>query len=176
EEINALARKGKKRGHLPGVGRVLPVWAKDVLNLFRSDDKFSKMLNQYESTPEFSNGSGGCGDDEMADNEDGGEDEEDKEDGDIVMYPEKIWKLPAVHAALKKSRPIPGDMSPWKVKTNNSLGKVARESISGELSSATYPGRHVASQWYPQRQVAWEVFELSLGIVANVVVTTHEMP
>ncbi|GJU12661.1 hypothetical protein Tco_1135057 [Tanacetum coccineum] len=31
EEINALARKGKKRGHLPGVGRVLPVWATDVL-------------------------------------------------------------------------------------------------------------------------------------------------
>ncbi|GJY68524.1 F-box domain containing protein [Tanacetum coccineum] len=119
EEINALARKGKQRGHLPGVGRVLPGRATDVLipppppppqcthnsadveklkkknkyltkqvnlmmKLFRSDDKFSQMLTQYESTPEFGNasGSGGCGDDEMADDEDGGEDEEDEEDGD----------------------------------------------------------------------------------------------
>ncbi|GKA16495.1 hypothetical protein Tco_0696242 [Tanacetum coccineum] len=117
EEINALARKGKQRGHLPGVGRVLPGRATDVLipppspppqcthnsgdveklkkknkyltkqvnlmmKLFRSDDKFSQMLNQYESTPEFGSGSGGCGDDEMADDEDGGEDEEDEEDGD----------------------------------------------------------------------------------------------
>ncbi|GJZ50265.1 hypothetical protein Tco_0604455 [Tanacetum coccineum] len=119
EEINALARKGKQRGHLPGVVRVLPGQATDVLSpppppppqcthnsadvdklkkknkyltklvnlmmkLFRSDDKFSQMLNQYESTPEFENasGSGGCGDDEMADDEDGSEDEEDEEDGD----------------------------------------------------------------------------------------------
>nr|GEY06845.1 hypothetical protein [Tanacetum cinerariifolium] len=116
EEINALARKGKQRGHLPGVGRVLSERATDVLSppppqcthnsvdveklkkknkyltkqvilmikLFRSGDKFSHMLNQYESSPEFGNasGSGGCGDDEMADDEDGVEDEEDGEDGD----------------------------------------------------------------------------------------------
>ncbi|GJS43698.1 RNA-directed DNA polymerase, eukaryota [Tanacetum coccineum] len=117
EEINALARKGKQRGHLPGVGRVLPGRARDVLipppppppqcthnsgdveklkkknkyltkqvnlmmKLFRSDDKFSQMLTQYKSTPEFGSGSGGCGDDEIADDEDGGEDEEDEEDGD----------------------------------------------------------------------------------------------
>ncbi|GJY34507.1 hypothetical protein Tco_0418976 [Tanacetum coccineum] len=115
EEINAMARKGKQRGHLPGVGRVLPGRARDVLipppppppqcthnsgdvqklkkknkyltkqvnlmmKLFRSDDKFSQMLRQYESTPEFGSGSGGCGDDEIADDEDGGEDEEDEED------------------------------------------------------------------------------------------------
>nr|GEU83518.1 cytochrome P450 [Tanacetum cinerariifolium] len=51
-----------------------------MMKLFRSDDKFSQMLNQYESSPEFGNasGSGGCGDDEMADDED----EEGEEDGD----------------------------------------------------------------------------------------------
>ncbi|GJT52904.1 hypothetical protein Tco_0987958 [Tanacetum coccineum] len=48
----------------------------------RSDDKFSQMLTQYESTPEFGSRSGGCGDDEIADDEDGGEDGEDEEDGD----------------------------------------------------------------------------------------------
>nr|GEY45593.1 hypothetical protein [Tanacetum cinerariifolium] len=116
EEINALARKGKQLGHLPGVGRVLSRRAINVLSpplsqcthnsadgeklkkkskhltkhvnlmmkLFRSDDKFSQMLNQYESSPEFGNasGSGGCGDDEMADDEDDGEDGEDEEDDD----------------------------------------------------------------------------------------------
>ncbi|GKE04942.1 hypothetical protein Tco_1396960, partial [Tanacetum coccineum] len=51
EEINALARKGMQRGHLPDVGR-------------------------------FGRGSGGCGDDEIADDEDDGEDEEDEEDDD----------------------------------------------------------------------------------------------
>nr|GEX16335.1 hypothetical protein [Tanacetum cinerariifolium] len=119
EEINALARKGKQRGHLPAVGRVLSERATNVLipppspppqcthnfgdveklkkknkyltkqvnlmmKLFRNNDKFLQMLNQSESTPEFgiANGSGGCGDDEMANDEDGGEDEEDVEDGD----------------------------------------------------------------------------------------------
>ncbi|GJR45521.1 hypothetical protein Tco_1313624 [Tanacetum coccineum] len=53
-----------------------------MMKLFRSDDKFSQMLNQYESTPEFGSRSDRCGDDEVADDEDGGEDEEDEEDGD----------------------------------------------------------------------------------------------
>ncbi|GKC01265.1 hypothetical protein Tco_0987401, partial [Tanacetum coccineum] len=76
EEINALARKGKQQGHLLGVGRVLPGQARDV---FRSDDKFSQMLPQYELTPEFGSGSSRCGDDGIDDNEDG---EKDEEDGD----------------------------------------------------------------------------------------------
>ncbi|GKG56726.1 hypothetical protein Tco_0580050, partial [Tanacetum coccineum] len=44
-----------------------------MMKLFRSGDKFSQMLTQYESSPEFGNasGSGGCGDEEMADGEDG---------------------------------------------------------------------------------------------------------
>nr|GEV34462.1 hypothetical protein [Tanacetum cinerariifolium] len=116
KEINALARKDKQRGHLPGVGRVFSGRATDVLSppspqcthnsadvkklkkknkyltkqvnlmnkLFRNGDKFSQMLNQYESLPKFGHASGseGCEDDEMADDEDGGEDEEDDEDGD----------------------------------------------------------------------------------------------
>nr|GEX16303.1 ribonuclease H-like domain-containing protein [Tanacetum cinerariifolium] len=37
-----------------------------MMKFFGSDDKFSHMLNQYESSPEFdkASGSGGCGDDE----------------------------------------------------------------------------------------------------------------
>ncbi|GJV21033.1 zinc finger, CCHC-type containing protein, partial [Tanacetum coccineum] len=110
EEIMAIVRKGKQRGHLPGVGRVLSGRAtggcppppqstvdpadveklkksnksltkqvKMMMRLFRSDDKFSQMLDQFESSPEFggASGSGGCGDDEPGGDEDGDEDEED---------------------------------------------------------------------------------------------------
>ncbi|GKC94620.1 hypothetical protein Tco_1160062, partial [Tanacetum coccineum] len=108
----AIVRKGKQRGHLPGVGRVFPGRTTDgcppppqstvdpadveklkksnknltkqvnmMMRLFRSDDKFSQMLNQFESSLEFggASGSGGCGNDEPGGNED---DDEDEEDGD----------------------------------------------------------------------------------------------
>nr|GEX81872.1 hypothetical protein [Tanacetum cinerariifolium] len=50
--------------------------------LFRSDDRFSQMLTQLESQPDYGGGSesGGCGDDEPGDDEDGGEDEEEEDD------------------------------------------------------------------------------------------------
>nr|GEW28186.1 hypothetical protein [Tanacetum cinerariifolium] len=52
------------------------------MRLFRSDDKFSQMLSQLESQPEYDggSGSGGCEDDEPRDDEDGGKDEEDEDD------------------------------------------------------------------------------------------------
>ncbi|GJV86532.1 hypothetical protein Tco_1530470 [Tanacetum coccineum] len=85
EEIMAIIRKGKQRGHLLGVGRVLAGRAtdrcEDDAEAFRSDDKFSQMLDQFESSPEFggASGSGGCGDDKSGDDKD---DNEDEEDGD----------------------------------------------------------------------------------------------
>ncbi|GJR40771.1 hypothetical protein Tco_1216455 [Tanacetum coccineum] len=71
DEIIAIVRGGKQRGHIPGVGR-----------LFKSDDKFSQMLNQLESQPEIGGGtgSGGRGDDEQGDDEDDDEDGEDEDD------------------------------------------------------------------------------------------------
>ncbi|GJV10723.1 reverse transcriptase domain-containing protein [Tanacetum coccineum] len=108
DEIMAIVRGGKQRGHIPGVGRVLPGQGTVIpppsqsthfadiarlkkrekrltkqvnmfMRLFRSDDKFSQMLNQFESQPEYGggSGSGGCGDDEPGDDEDDGEDEDD---------------------------------------------------------------------------------------------------
>ncbi|GJW45236.1 hypothetical protein Tco_0074035 [Tanacetum coccineum] len=50
DEIMAIVREGKQRGHIPGVGRP-----------------------EYDDVSE----SGGCGDDEPGDDEDGDEDEED---------------------------------------------------------------------------------------------------
>nr|GEV32666.1 hypothetical protein [Tanacetum cinerariifolium] len=111
DEIMAIVRGVKQRGHIPSVGRVLPgqgtvipppyqsthsadiAWLKKsekrltkqvnmFMRLFKSDDKFSQMLSQLESHPEYGGGSesGGCGDDEPGDDEDGGEDEEDEDD------------------------------------------------------------------------------------------------
>ncbi|GKE71730.1 hypothetical protein Tco_1529802, partial [Tanacetum coccineum] len=92
DDIMAIVRKGKQRGHLPGVGRVLSGQGTDVLSPPRldvrtppmSDDKMSHMLTQLESPTEFGSGSGsgGVGDDELGDDEDDGEDEEDDEDAD----------------------------------------------------------------------------------------------
>ncbi|GKA68167.1 hypothetical protein Tco_0768084 [Tanacetum coccineum] len=52
-------------------------------------------------------------------------------------------------------------------------GNVARERIPFELFRSTYPGRHVAREMYPQRQVARDTPDLSLGNIANVVVISH---
>ncbi|GKD56293.1 hypothetical protein Tco_1289680 [Tanacetum coccineum] len=51
-----------------------------------------------------------------------------------------------------------------------SPGNVAREGIPFELFRSTYPGRHVTQETYPQRQVARDTPDLSLGNMANVVV------
>ncbi|GKC55883.1 hypothetical protein Tco_1083481, partial [Tanacetum coccineum] len=62
DEINALARRGKLRGHIPSVARVLPSQANDF--------KYSDMFKEFESGG--ASGCGGCGDDEESgDDEDG---------------------------------------------------------------------------------------------------------
>ncbi|GKA04462.1 hypothetical protein Tco_0683582 [Tanacetum coccineum] len=82
DEINALARGGKLRGHISGVGRVLPSRATSrpsmpepdkslksmhrkvdfMMSLFISDYKYSDMFKEFESGG--ASGSGGCGVDE----------------------------------------------------------------------------------------------------------------
>ena len=91
DEINALARKGKLRGHIPGVGRVLSSRATSrpsmpapeksfksmekkiefMMGVFRKDDRYADVFKQFESGG--ASGSGGCGDD--ADGEDGEDDD-----------------------------------------------------------------------------------------------------
>ncbi|GJY14195.1 hypothetical protein Tco_0383504 [Tanacetum coccineum] len=98
DEINRLARRGKQRGHIPGVGRVLPARATAgpstpasestlnslhkkvdfMMSLFKSDSKYSDMFSQFESGG--ASGSGGCGDDEES--ADDQEDEDEDGDGD----------------------------------------------------------------------------------------------
>nr|GFA13415.1 F-box domain, leucine-rich repeat domain, L domain-like protein [Tanacetum cinerariifolium] len=96
DEINRLARGGKQRGHIAGVGRVLPARATAspstpahdstlnslhkkvdfMMSIFKSDSKYSDMFSQFESGG--ASGSGGCRDEEEgADHQDDAD-----EDGD----------------------------------------------------------------------------------------------
>nr|GEZ61300.1 hypothetical protein [Tanacetum cinerariifolium] len=75
DEINRLARGGKQRGHIPGVGRVLPARA----TASPSTPTHKSTLNSLHKKGGASE-SGGCGDDEEgADHQD---DEDEDGDGD----------------------------------------------------------------------------------------------
>nr|GEW62608.1 F-box domain, leucine-rich repeat domain, L domain-like protein [Tanacetum cinerariifolium] len=98
DEINRLARGGKQRGHVAGVGRVLPTRATAspstpahdstfnslhkkvdfMMSIFKSDSKYLDMFSHFKSGG--ASGSGGCGDEEEgADHQD---DEDEDGDGD----------------------------------------------------------------------------------------------
>nr|GEX49920.1 hypothetical protein [Tanacetum cinerariifolium] len=98
DEINFLARRGKQRGHIPNVGRVLPARVTTgpsrpapestlkslhkkvefMMMLFKSDSNYSDAFSQFESAG--ASGSGGYGDDEES--ADDQEDEDEDGDGD----------------------------------------------------------------------------------------------
>nr|GEZ18741.1 hypothetical protein [Tanacetum cinerariifolium] len=110
DEIMAIVRGGKQRGHIPGVGRVLPgegtvipppsqgthsadiarlkkrekLLTKQVnmfMRLLRSDNKFSQMLTLLESQPEYGGGSGSGGcEDDEPGDDEDGDEDEEKED------------------------------------------------------------------------------------------------
>ncbi|GKD95280.1 hypothetical protein Tco_1375117 [Tanacetum coccineum] len=98
---------------------------KMMMRLFRSDDKFSQMLDQFESSPEFggANGNGGCGDDEPG----GDEDEEDDD------------KRPTKSLGKVVRERIPGELSP-----STYLGRhVARDWFPIDMS----PGKCSKCRW-----------------------------
>nr|GEV75242.1 hypothetical protein [Tanacetum cinerariifolium] len=107
DEIMAIVRQEKQRGHLLGVGRVLAGHGRDVLEprcthttdvdelkrtnkqlkkqmdmimkVVGSDDRMSQLLTQLQSQNDVSSGSGSSGGE---DDEDAGEDEDENADGD----------------------------------------------------------------------------------------------
>ncbi|GJX31410.1 hypothetical protein Tco_0241265 [Tanacetum coccineum] len=136
DEINALARGGKLRGHIPGVGRVLPSRATSrpsmpatdkslqnvnrkvdfMMSIFRSDSRYSDMFREFESGG--ASGSGGRDDDEEGGNDEDGEDEDD----DAIVR----WGLSLGKESLTKlpQRRFPSDMSLGKTfPSDMSLGK-----------------------------------------------------
>nr|GEW67562.1 ankyrin repeat-containing protein [Tanacetum cinerariifolium] len=96
DEIMAIVRGGKQRGHIPDVGRVLPgqrtvipppsqgTHLADIDRLKKREKLLTKQVNMFMS------GSGGCGDDEPGDDEDGGEDEEEEDDSAALQLQREL--------------------------------------------------------------------------------------
>ncbi|GJY41937.1 putative reverse transcriptase domain, ribonuclease H-like domain, aspartic peptidase domain protein [Tanacetum coccineum] len=152
-EINAMVRGGKLRGHIPGVGPVLPGYVRSrlsysapvdrsndvdfMMSLMRSDDRFADAFARYDS-----GGASGSGGSRARDSE-GGEDGDDtgREDGGddtiVAAYKKNLQTFPQRH--------------------------VAGERFVIELTPSMFPQRHVAGDRFPQRHVAGEGVRMLLG-------------
>ncbi|GKB96266.1 F-box domain containing protein [Tanacetum coccineum] len=182
DEINALARGGKLRGHIPGVGRVLPSRATSrpsmsapdkslksmhrkvdfMMSLFRSDSKYSDMFKEFESGG--ASGSGGCGDDEES-----GDDEDD--DGERKSDSKILKNLsPATCRWGKVCHRGTNCLTEKRVGPTSSLGIIVGDCIPDEDSPATIPQRHFDGDRFPKRHVAGESPEMLLGKTPIVVV------
>nr|GEU52964.1 hypothetical protein [Tanacetum cinerariifolium] len=84
EKILSMVRKGKQRGHIPEIGRVVAGKGKTVIFVDQpqvtSNDRICKMLRQLDSQIEISRGSrsrsDGGRDDQSGENEDAGGDDD----------------------------------------------------------------------------------------------------
>nr|GEU45092.1 zf-CCHC domain-containing protein/UBN2 domain-containing protein [Tanacetum cinerariifolium] len=96
----------------------------------RSDDKFSQMLTQLESKPEYGGGSGsdGCGADEPGDDVDGGEDEEDEDDSDMSPGFFLIKKNLKKHAWFNET------LDSWQKRTEYRIPRCEDESIDSAFA------------------------------------------
>nr|GEX25471.1 hypothetical protein [Tanacetum cinerariifolium] len=113
------------------------------MRLFMSDDKFSQMLTQLESQPEYGGGSGS---------------------GGAGMMSQEMMRT----AARMRRR-----MTIVRGCGNMLSSDVAWEGIPFKLFRSMFPGRHVARETYPRRQVARDSPKLTLGKMANVVVRDY---
>ncbi|GKC47025.1 hypothetical protein Tco_1064747, partial [Tanacetum coccineum] len=78
DEIMAIVRGGKQRGHIPGVGKVLP--RQGTVIPPRLHARTPLMSLSLKTRERWWQRSGGRGDDEQGDDEDDGEDGEDEDD------------------------------------------------------------------------------------------------
>nr|GEW86782.1 RNA-directed DNA polymerase, eukaryota [Tanacetum cinerariifolium] len=181
DEINRLARKGKQRGYIHGVGRVLPARATAspsmpahestlnslykkldfMMSLFKSDSKYSDMFSQFESGG--ASGSGRCRDDE-----EGADDQDDEdEDGDGDTYdisPRNVHTCidSSTHKeAFLGDMSFPGDMSPGNMChrcTNFLTGKYVGPTVSLEIVVGEGIPYERSPTNIPQRQVTGETY------------------
>nr|GEX51892.1 F-box domain, leucine-rich repeat domain, L domain-like protein [Tanacetum cinerariifolium] len=113
DEINRLARGGKQRGHIAGVGRVLSARgtaspstpAHDstlnslhnkvdfMMSIFKSDSKYSDMFLQFESSG--ASGSGKC-----EDEEEGADHQDDEDEDDFPRRHVAVENVPPWHLIL----------------------------------------------------------------------------
>ncbi|GKD34874.1 hypothetical protein Tco_1250383 [Tanacetum coccineum] len=156
-EINAMVRGGKLRGHIPGVGPVMPGYVRSrlsytapvdrsrdvdfIMNLMRSDNRFADAFARYDS--------GGASGSRARDREDG--DDTGGEDGgdDTIVHKKNLQTFPQRHvagdsrgASVDKSTNIkvtPSDMSLGKLPLKDKTVEVksVEKSNTKDFSPAT---------------------------------------
>ncbi|GKE10338.1 hypothetical protein Tco_1413889, partial [Tanacetum coccineum] len=169
-----MVRGGKLRGHIPGVGPVMPGYVRSrlsytapvdrsrdvdfMMSLMRSDNRFADAFARYDS-----GGASGSGGSRARDREDG-DDTGGEDGGDDTNFSPATCRwgkiLPLWHQFLDQK--IRG--------AHFSLGIVAGERFAIELTPSTFPQRHFAGDMFPQRHVAGENVGMLLGKASNVVV------
>ncbi|GJU60271.1 putative receptor-like protein kinase [Tanacetum coccineum] len=190
-EINAMVRGGKLRGHIPGVGPVMPGYVRSrlsytapvdrsrdvdfMMSLMRSDNRFADAFARYDS-----GGASGSGGSRARDREDGDDTGgEDGGDDTIVTFPQRhvAGENPAKGQNSREVMSLGNLLPPWhqfldqKIRgAHFSLGIVAGERFAIELTPSTFPQRHFAGDIFPQRHVAGEGVGMLLGKASNVVV------
>nr|GEU34328.1 hypothetical protein [Tanacetum cinerariifolium] len=118
DEIIAIIHGDKQRGHIFGVGRVLPGQGTVI-----PPSPPCTHSSNLESRPKYGggSGSGGCGDDEPRDDEDGSEDGEDEDDKLVILVNIDLYLA-------------------------DNASFVTSERIPFELFRSTNPGRHATSR------------------------------
>ncbi|GJZ62253.1 hypothetical protein Tco_0618390 [Tanacetum coccineum] len=135
DEINALERGGKLRGHISSVGRVLPSRATSRPSM-SAPDKSLKCMHRKGGASEI----GGCGDDEKS-----GDDEDD--DGEscgesiqvLIQYPKD--SPTTCHWGNVCHRGT-NCLTEKRAGPTSSLGIITRDCIPDEDSPATMSQRH----------------------------------
>ncbi|GJV57135.1 hypothetical protein Tco_1458140 [Tanacetum coccineum] len=122
DEINALARGGKLRGHIPGVGRVLPSRA--------TSRPYTRICLRSLSRAVLA-GSGGCGDDEES-----GDDEDD--DGESTRLLTRI-------APLCRSIRLLEDLAVLSFGFYSPV-TIPQRHVAGDRFGDRFPQRHVAGE------------------------------
>nr|GEY38475.1 F-box domain, leucine-rich repeat domain, L domain-like protein [Tanacetum cinerariifolium] len=165
DEINRLARGGKQRRHIPGVGRVLPARGTTnpstpahestlnslhkkmdiMMSLFKSDSKYSDMFSKFESVG--ASGSDGCGDDEeSADDQD--DEDEDGDKDEITFGNASLFRRPSTpsissSSASSSSRPSEAALSLGNTKCSNcKLLTMKIKILEARLAMERHPEDH----------------------------------
>ncbi|GJS65817.1 F-box domain containing protein [Tanacetum coccineum] len=140
DEINALARGGKLRGHIPSVGRVLPSRATSRPSMSAPDKSLKSMHRKVDFMmslfrKRLSNYS-----------------------------PRKMFKEFDSGVAIRKvCHRGTNCLAEKRVGPTSSLGIIVGDCIPDEDSPATIPQRHFDGDRFPQRHVAGESPEMLMG-------------
>ncbi|GKD73785.1 F-box domain containing protein [Tanacetum coccineum] len=161
-EINAMVRGGKLRGHIPGVGPVMPGYVRSrlsytapvdrsrdvdfMMNLMRSDNRFADAFARYDS-----GGASGSGGSRARDREDG--DDTGGEDGGDDTIVVSVYRFWLVDFFRKKSG-------------NAAVQAVYKKKIA-DFSPATCRWGKILPLWHQFLDQKIRGAHFSLGIVAG---------